>query len=102
MLPNTAFDGTANGAAHPSDETTGGSNAPTDPVTAARSAGDPLAVIPFTISDIARLSARIARGDTKTEIVRSMPGYATRRHREFVGYYDAIAATLAAGGGEGV
>ncbi|MBP1466184.1 hypothetical protein EYB53_010750 [Candidatus Chloroploca sp. M-50] len=94
VLPNTAFDGAANGAAHPSDETTGEFNAPTNPMTAASSAGDPLALLPFTISDIARLSARIARGDTKTEIVRSMPGYATRRHREFVGYYDAIAAIL--------
>lgn len=56
------------------------------------------AELPFTTSEVAVIAARIARGETKTEVVRTMPGYGTRRHREFVAYYDRIATTLAEAG----
>jgi hypothetical protein len=54
--------------------------------------------LPFTAREAAGIAARIARGETKTEVVRAMPGYATRRHREFVAHYDSLAATLADAG----
>lgn len=57
-----------------------------------------VAALPFTTGEVAVIAARIARGETKTEVVRNMPGYGTRRHREFVAYYDGIAAALAEAG----
>jgi hypothetical protein len=56
------------------------------------------APIPLAPADIAAIGARIALGHTKTAIVRGMPGYDTRRHKEFAVYYDRIAADLAAQG----
>jgi hypothetical protein len=53
------------------------------------------ASLEFTPEEIAAIGARIALGQRKTEIVRRMPGYDTRRHREFAAYYDKLAATLA-------
>jgi hypothetical protein len=50
--------------------------------------------LPFTAREVAVIAARIARGETRTEVVRAMPGYATRRHPEFVAYYELIAAAL--------
>jgi hypothetical protein len=50
--------------------------------------------LPFTARKVAVIAVRIARGETRTEVVRAMPGYATRRHREFVAYYAVIAAAL--------
>ncbi|KAB8333685.1 hypothetical protein SD80_012185 [Scytonema tolypothrichoides VB-61278] len=44
------------------------------------------------------IGARIALGHTKTTIVRALPGYETRRHREFAAYYDRIAVELSAQG----
>lgn len=54
--------------------------------------------LPLSPADIAAIGARIALGHTKTAIVRAMPGYETRRHREFAAYYDRIASNLAAQG----
>lgn len=56
------------------------------------------ATLPLAPADIAAIGARIALGYTKTAVVRAMPGYDTRRHREFAAYYDRIAADLAAQG----
>ncbi|MBX0331254.1 hypothetical protein K2Z83_26755 [Oscillochloris sp. ZM17-4] len=56
------------------------------------------ALLPLTPTDIAAIGARIALGHTKTAIVRAMPGYDTRRHKEFAAYHDRIAADLAAQG----
>ena len=44
--------------------------------------------------DLAEIGARIARGETKTEIVRQMPGYTTRQHRQFAAYYDTVHKAL--------
>jgi hypothetical protein len=44
----------------------------------------------FSPTDIAEIGARIARGEKKTEVVRTMKGYDTRRHREFAAYYDML------------
>jgi hypothetical protein len=46
--------------------------------------------IPFSAPDIAIIGARIARGETKTEVVKAMPGYTARRHRTFVAYYELL------------
>lgn len=54
--------------------------------------------LPLTPADIAAIGARIVLGHTKTAIVRAMPGYDTRRHKEFAAYYDSIAADLAVQG----
>jgi hypothetical protein len=54
--------------------------------------------LPFSSGEIAVIAARIGRGETKTEVVRKMPGYATRRHREFVAYYEALHTVLASAG----
>ncbi|MEI7768332.1 MAG: hypothetical protein WCI67_00005 [Chloroflexales bacterium] len=56
------------------------------------------AVLPLAPADIAAIGARIALGHTKTAVVRAMPGYDTRRHREFAAYYERIAADLSAQG----
>ncbi len=48
----------------------------------------------FSPADIAEIGARIARGEKKTDIVRAMRGYDTRRHREFAGYYDMLHSEL--------
>lgn len=53
---------------------------------------------PLGPADIAAVGARIALGHTKTAIVRAMPGYETRRHREFSAYDDRIASDLTAQG----
>ncbi|MEI7772595.1 MAG: FtsK/SpoIIIE domain-containing protein [Chloroflexales bacterium] len=55
-------------------------------------------LLPLTPAAIAAIGARIALGHTKTAVVRAMPGYDTRRHREFAAYYERIAADLAAQG----
>jgi hypothetical protein len=44
----------------------------------------------FSPTDIAEIGARIARGEKKTEVVRTMRGYNTRRHQEFAAYYDML------------
>ena len=44
--------------------------------------------------DLAEIGARLARGETKTEIVRQMPGYTTRQHRQFAAYYDTVHKAL--------
>ncbi|EFO80323.1 cell division FtsK/SpoIIIE [Oscillochloris trichoides DG-6] len=49
-------------------------------------------------TEIAIIGARIALGHTKTAIVRAIPDYDTRRHREFAAYYERIAAELAGRG----
>lgn len=54
--------------------------------------------LPLNPADIAAIGARIALGHTKTTIVRAIPGYETRRHREFAACYDYIAAALTAQG----
>ena len=54
--------------------------------------------LPLSSTDIAAIGARIALGHTKTAIVRGMPGYETRRHREFAAYYDHIASDLSTQG----
>jgi hypothetical protein len=61
---------------------TPGDDAPTRQEAADVSAG--ASALPFSAGEVAVIAARMARGETKTEVVRSMPGYATRRHREFV------------------
>jgi demethylmenaquinone methyltransferase/2-methoxy-6-polyprenyl-1,4-benzoquinol methylase len=48
--------------------------------------------LPFTVTEVAVIAARIARGETKTALVRRMPGDATRRRRAFVLSYAGIAA----------
>jgi hypothetical protein len=49
-----------------------------------------IAAISFSAPDIAIIGARIARGETKTEVIRTMPGYTARRHRTFVPYYEIL------------
>lgn len=48
------------------------------------------ALIPFSASELVVIGARIARGETKTEVVKAMPGYTARRHRTFVAYYELL------------
>lgn len=38
------------------------------------------------------ITTRIARGETKTDVVKSMPGYASRRHADFAAMYDRLRA----------
>lgn len=53
------------------------------------------AALALSPADIAAIGARIAAGATKTAVVRAMPGYDTRRHREFAAYYDMLYTQLA-------
>lgn len=46
--------------------------------------------VPFSSAEIARIAALIGNGKSKTEVVKAMPGYASRKHAEYVGYYDQI------------
>jgi hypothetical protein len=46
--------------------------------------------IPFSARELVVIGARIARGETKTEVVKAMPGYTARRHRTFVTYYEML------------
>jgi hypothetical protein len=48
------------------------------------------APIPFSAPELVVIGARIARGETKTEVVKTMPGYTARRHRTFVAYYEML------------
>lgn len=49
----------------------------------------------FSPAEIAVIAVRIARGETKTAVVKQMPGYATRRHRAFAASYDRLYSQLA-------
>jgi hypothetical protein len=57
---------------------------------AAAETGFAVSDLGFSPTDIAEIGARIARGEKKTEVVRTMKGYDTRRHREFAAYYDML------------
>jgi hypothetical protein len=44
----------------------------------------------FSTVEIALIGAEIARGEKKTNMVRGMPGYDTRKHRLFAAYYTML------------
>jgi hypothetical protein len=57
---------------------------------AAAESGFAVSNLALSPADIAEIGARIARGEKKTDVVRTMKGYDTRRHREFAFYYDML------------
>jgi hypothetical protein len=50
--------------------------------------------LPFDDAELMRIIADIRNGKTQTEVVRSMAGYHTKKHRLFVGYYQTIVNAL--------
>jgi hypothetical protein len=97
-VPGTMAPQLLNGAPQPGAQTA--HQSVTDPASEPTAlGGEPdadLTAIPFSAPDIAIIGARIARGETKTEVVKAMPGYTARRHRTFVTYYDMRCCTVPA------
>lgn len=49
---------------------------------------------PFTPTEIAQIVASIASGKGKTDVIRSMPRYSGRKHKEYASFYDTLYSAL--------